>query len=410
MNKTFNLFIALIGCIIALPICYGASDAGEFSSPVSARKRSLSPLFDIETFKDSQPRQRERLRDRTPSRTDFRTKFIFDAEQQKRMLAAGLSPSLIEKMAFLSTAMLRSPDGSPGELTSYFTKDEIATIGEKLSSLDEFSIILSALKRQYPKKISPRVLKDRTNILSPIVRMAITPKERKRTYFASVTKALENEGVPIRSVAKAISFAAEEEEPESEEAKADRRRLEARLFEEGEALRGIPTSTRDSALTREEAHWESFIFYIENRTKGIEDGITPHKIKRAEVEDVFLRFVSHKYQRFNIDGCTLFVNLKDIDADRTTITGETNLSLLSRGVAPIGPDGKPMNLHHLTRTQPGILILISESFHQKHTHSLHLRSEKHMRQPKPLDRRDFNAWKIKAFEIIHTHITAKSTG
>jgi hypothetical protein len=69
----------------------------------------------------------------------------------------------------------------------------------------------------------------------------------------------------------------------------------------------------------------------------------------------------------------------------------------------LGADGKPMNMHHLTRRHPGALVLLTESFHQRHTDSLHLRSERHMRQPKPLDRRDFNTWKAGAFRRIHDY-------
>ncbi len=57
----------------------------------------------------------------------------------------------------------------------------------------------------------------------------------------------------------------------------------------------------------------------------------------------------------------------DIDLSRTDIYKRTNQDLLLVGSAPIGADGKSMNLHHLTRRHPGILVLVPESFHKQHS-------------------------------------------
>jgi RHS repeat-associated protein len=88
------------------------------------------------------------------------------------------------------------------------------------------------------------------------------------------------------------------------------------------------------------------------------------------------------------DGRTVYQNDDLFNPDRKVrwtdqATGEykygTNLERMAEGYAPIGKDGRPVQLHHLTMTEaPGMngrrgsLAEIKESTHQKHTSILHI--------------------------------------
>ena len=52
-------------------------------------------------------------------------------------------------------------------------------------------------------------------------------------------------------------------------------------------------------------------------------------------------------------------------------TGQTNLELMQAGNAPIGPDGLPIDLHHWTQQDPGLLGEISGSLHEREHSTLH---------------------------------------
>jgi hypothetical protein len=52
--------------------------------------------------------------------------------------------------------------------------------------------------------------------------------------------------------------------------------------------------------------------------------------------------------------------------------GRTSLQRMSRGYAPIGPDGEPMNLHHLLQTEDGALAEMTKSFHIANRNAIHV--------------------------------------
>jgi uncharacterized protein RhaS with RHS repeats len=51
--------------------------------------------------------------------------------------------------------------------------------------------------------------------------------------------------------------------------------------------------------------------------------------------------------------------------------GATNLDLMKAGNAPIGVDGKPINLHHVLGQEPGAMVEIKQSTHQRYHKQLH---------------------------------------
>lgn len=72
-----------------------------------------------------------------------------------------------------------------------------------------------------------------------------------------------------------------------------------------------------------------------------------------------------------------------------TVTG-TNVERMASGRAPIGYDGKSVNLHHMTQTQSGAIAEVSQTFHQTNSSVIHINPNT---IPSGIDRAEFNAWK-----------------
>lgn len=64
-----------------------------------------------------------------------------------------------------------------------------------------------------------------------------------------------------------------------------------------------------------------------------------------------------------------------IDLNRVDPKGRTSLELMQRGLAPVGPDGKPLNLHHTIQTQNGPLAEVTQTFHQQNTKVIHINQQ-----------------------------------
>lgn len=60
------------------------------------------------------------------------------------------------------------------------------------------------------------------------------------------------------------------------------------------------------------------------------------------------------------------------------------------GRAPIGYDGKTINLYHLTQTQSGAIAEVSQSFHQKNYSTIHINTGE---LPSEINRGLFDKWR-----------------
>jgi A nuclease of the HNH/ENDO VII superfamily with conserved LHH len=61
-----------------------------------------------------------------------------------------------------------------------------------------------------------------------------------------------------------------------------------------------------------------------------------------------------------------------IDPMRKDADGLTNLERMRNGLAPIGPDGKKINLHHTTQRNDGSLAEVSQTLHQSQSRVIHI--------------------------------------
>ena len=79
-----------------------------------------------------------------------------------------------------------------------------------------------------------------------------------------------------------------------------------------------------------------------------------------------------------------------IDPKLLDSRGRTNLQRMQKGLAPIGPDGKSINLHHLIQKQDGAVAEVAQSMHQQYTRIIHINPNS---VPAGMDRAASNAWK-----------------
>ena len=71
-------------------------------------------------------------------------------------------------------------------------------------------------------------------------------------------------------------------------------------------------------------------------------------------------------------------------------SGKTNLQLMEMGRAPIGKDGKSVNLHHMLQKQDGPIAEVTQSFHKDNHATIHINDNS---IPSGINRADFNKWR-----------------
>ena len=76
------------------------------------------------------------------------------------------------------------------------------------------------------------------------------------------------------------------------------------------------------------------------------------------------------------------------------ITG-SNAERMTSGRAPIGVDGKSVNLHHMTQIQSGPIAEMIQSFHQTNSATIHINANT---IPSGIDRAAFDKWKVQYWQ------------
>ncbi len=127
-----------------------------------------------------------------------------------------------------------------------------------------------------------------------------------------------------------------------------------------------------------------------------------------------------KYQPEEVLGRKVYKNTQDVtpeapkfvhsSVNRTVqkkiADGWTNLDLMKNGYAPIGPDGKQINLHHVIGREPGPMVEIVSSTHKQYHKPLHglIENGNSFRQNNSLayqyDKFRKNYWKTRALDFM----------
>ena len=79
-----------------------------------------------------------------------------------------------------------------------------------------------------------------------------------------------------------------------------------------------------------------------------------------------------------------------IDPNLVDGRGRTNIQRMEKGLAPIGSDGKSIDLHHMTQTNDGAVAEVTATFHQKNSKIIHINNNS---IPSGINREEFNTWR-----------------
>lgn len=191
----------------------------------------------------------------------------------------------------------------------------------------------------------------------------------------------------------------EETEEEKTKRRTERTEQNRKLIEQ--AAHSAPTT---KPLEQEKKIWKGFFTYFKDRKKEI-DKDNGNKITRSEIEDEFKLLVAKNYKKIESNNNIFYYNPDFIPSTIKDSEDRTNLERINDSIAPIGFDGESMNIHHLTRHQPGLFVLISETLHQQKSLNLHFRDKKYYPQPKAINRNEFNHIKKNLFSKLYKKLT-----
>lgn len=107
-------------------------------------------------------------------------------------------------------------------------------------------------------------------------------------------------------------------------------------------------------------------------SKGIDNG-NKYWNKTTQFKNVKV------YQRDDI----INPNMKDA-------RGRTNLERMEKGLAPLGPDGKSINLHHMTQRNESSIAEVTQTFHKDNSSVIHINPNT---IPSGINRSEFNKWR-----------------
>lgn len=95
-------------------------------------------------------------------------------------------------------------------------------------------------------------------------------------------------------------------------------------------------------------------------------------------------------RRIDFNGNQVYQRDDLINPELLDRKGRTNLERMQRGLAPIGPDGKPVNLHHNLQMQDGPISEMTETFHRQASKTMHINPNT---IPSGIDRAEFAKWR-----------------
>ena len=91
-----------------------------------------------------------------------------------------------------------------------------------------------------------------------------------------------------------------------------------------------------------------------------------------------------------VNGVDVIQDNSIINLDLVDSRGRTNAERMKKGLAPIGPDGKSVNLHHVDQTMNGPVQELTATNHQKNYSSLHSNTGQ---TPSQINRKEFETWR-----------------
>ncbi len=78
-----------------------------------------------------------------------------------------------------------------------------------------------------------------------------------------------------------------------------------------------------------------------------------------------------RYRSMSYRGITFYCNDSEVNPQQTDGKGRTNLARMEQGLAPVGSDGLPVNLHHMQQSATGTVMELSATRHAENHLQLH---------------------------------------
>ena len=98
----------------------------------------------------------------------------------------------------------------------------------------------------------------------------------------------------------------------------------------------------------------------------------------------------------NVNGVDVIQDNNLINAGMIDARGRSNIERMSKGLAPIGSDGKSINLHHVDQSMTGPVKEMTSTYHQQNYNSLHSNTGQ---TPSQIDRKQFDNWRKDYWKI-----------
>ena len=152
---------------------------------------------------------------------------------------------------------------------------------------------------------------------------------------------------------------------------------------------GIKANCEGKGMTKEE-RGEAY------ETSPYSKDITDAVYSKEELE----YYIKNGYKEVEIGDKKVLVP-GNLDLDLKDADGKTNLERMKEGKAPIGPDGKPYNLHHIGQNKDGPLAIIPDGDHKSMDSVLHDKSK-----PTEIDRREFQKEKKEIYKGLAEKLEA----
>lgn len=99
--------------------------------------------------------------------------------------------------------------------------------------------------------------------------------------------------------------------------------------------------------------------------------------------------VAKSFQKVN--GKMVLLDNSTFDPNYVDSLGRTNIERMEAGLAPIGKDGYPVNIHHLDQTNNGAVVEMQQTVHRSNYFTIHSNTGQY---PSNIDRPEFNAWRV----------------
>ena len=96
------------------------------------------------------------------------------------------------------------------------------------------------------------------------------------------------------------------------------------------------------------------------------------------------------WRKADFNGTRVYQRNDLINPNLTDKIGRSNLQRMQEGLAPLGPDGKPINLHHMLQSSDSPIAEVTQTFHQQNSRVIHINPST---IPSGIDRSAFDVWR-----------------